>query len=100
MIQLSRLNSELFILNAIMIEQIQTLPDTTITLINGKKMVVKNPESEVIALITDYYRKIGIEATLKEVGETSETIGQGNVDILNNSSRCSDNNSSSVVHDK
>ncbi|UJL47944.1 flagellar FlbD family protein [Virgibacillus sp. NKC19-16] len=72
MIQLTRLNSEPFTLNAIMIEQIQTLPDTTITLTSGKKIVVKNSESEVIALITDYYRKIGIEGTLKEAGETSE----------------------------
>lgn len=72
MIQLTRLNGDLFTLNAMMIEQIQSLPDTTITLINGKKMVVKNPECEVIKLITTYYQKIGLQVSLKEAGEANE----------------------------
>ncbi|WP_438272999.1 flagellar FlbD family protein [Virgibacillus halodenitrificans] len=54
-----------------MIEQIQSLPDTTLTLINGKKLVVKNPEQQVIELITNYYQSIGLQGSLKE-GEASE----------------------------
>lgn len=65
MIQLSRLNNELFTLNALLIEQIESLPDTTITLINGKKILVKNPEKEVIYLLTTYYQKIGLQQSLK-----------------------------------
>lgn len=65
MIQLSRLNNELFTLNALLIEQIESLPDTTITLINGKKILVKNPEKEVIYLLTMYYQKIGLQQSLK-----------------------------------
>lgn len=72
MIQLTRLNGESFILNATMIEQIQSHPDTTITLINGKKFVVKNPEAEVNQLIMEFYQKIGILGSLNEVGEASE----------------------------
>ncbi|OZU90674.1 flagellar protein FlbD [Virgibacillus indicus] len=72
MIQLTRLNGDLFTLNAMMIEQIQSLPDTTITLMNGKKMVVKNPECDVIKLITAYYQKIGLQVSLKEAGEANE----------------------------
>ncbi|WHX27168.1 flagellar FlbD family protein [Virgibacillus halodenitrificans] len=71
MIQLTRLNGDPFTLNAMMIEQIQSLPDTTLTLINGKKLVVKNPEQQVIELITNYYRSIGLQGSLKE-GEASE----------------------------
>ncbi|MBP1949131.1 flagellar FlbD family protein [Virgibacillus litoralis] len=72
MVQLTRLNGELFLLNAIMIEQIQSHPDTTITLMNGKKIVVKDSESEVQQLVTDYYRKIGINGWFKEVGDVNE----------------------------
>lgn len=55
MIQLTRLNGESFTLNAVMIEQIQSYPDTTITLTNGKIIVVKNPEQEVADLVTAFY---------------------------------------------
>lgn len=72
MVQLTRLNGETFILNALMIEQIQSYPDTTITLINGKKIVVKNSEQEVVKRITAFYQKVGLIGSLKEVGEASE----------------------------
>ncbi|RDW17828.1 flagellar FlbD family protein [Oceanobacillus chungangensis] len=72
MIQLLRLNGEPFTLNAVLIEQIQSLPDTTITLLNGKKLVVKNPEKEVVQLITAYYQTIGLQRIHIEAGEESE----------------------------
>jgi flagellar protein FlbD len=72
MIQLTRLNGEPFTLNALMIEQIQSLPDTTITLTNSKKMVVKEAEGDVIQLITAYYQKIGLQGQLKESGKSNE----------------------------
>lgn len=72
MIQLTRLNGELFTINAVMIEQIQSYPDTTITLINGKKIVVKNPEHEVADLVTAFYQKAGIFGTFDRAGDRSE----------------------------
>jgi len=60
MIELKRLNGELFILNAFMIEQIESLPDTTITLTNGKKIVVRSERMEVVQKITEYYQSIGL----------------------------------------
>lgn len=72
MIKLTRLNGDSFSLNAFMIEQIQSYPDTTITLINGKKVVVKEPEIKVVELITSYYQRIGIVHSLSEVGKSSE----------------------------
>ena len=47
MIQLTNFNGETFTLNAMYIERIQSFPDTTITLFNGKKLVVKETELEV-----------------------------------------------------
>lgn len=72
MIKLTRLNGEKLTLNALMIEQIESLPDTTITLLNGKKMVVKEQELDVIKFITNYYKKVGIQKVINEVGEDSE----------------------------
>jgi flagellar protein FlbD len=60
MIKLTRLNGSSFSLNAIYIEQIQSFPDTTITLTNGKKIVVRESEDDVILLITDFFRQISI----------------------------------------
>jgi len=60
MIELLRLNGESFILNAFLIEQIQSLPDTTITLTNGKKIVVQTEAQEVVHQITLYYQQIGL----------------------------------------
>lgn len=72
MIQLTRLNDDVFTLNAIMIEQIQSHPDTTITLINGKIIVVKEPEKEVANLITRFYSILGMKQCVKEVGDANE----------------------------
>lgn len=72
MVKLTRLNGESFTLNAIMIEQVQSYPDTTITLINGKKIVVQNPEEEVASLITAYFQKVFSQSTKSEVEETNE----------------------------
>lgn len=60
MIELEKLNGETFLLNALMIEQIQSHPDTTITLYNGKKLVVKTSEEVVYKKITSYYQTIGL----------------------------------------
>lgn len=72
MIHLTRLNNEKFVLNAIYIEQIQSLPDTTISLINGKKIVVKDNASEVLQQVTSYYQKIGLQQLSSKVGEIDE----------------------------
>lgn len=72
MINLTRLNGDSFLLNPTMIEQVQSHPDTTITLCNGKKILVKNSEKEVEQLIIQFYHKIGVIGTLYEVGETNE----------------------------
>lgn len=60
MIELERLNGESFYLNALLVEQIQSHPDTTITLTNGKKIVVKTEEAEVVRRINAFYKEIGL----------------------------------------
>lgn len=60
MIKLERLNGDEFHLNPLLIEQIQSHPDTTITLTNGKKFVVKTPEEALVQKIKDYFKEIGL----------------------------------------
>ncbi|GLH63247.1 hypothetical protein PG301_10860 [Parageobacillus sp. G301] len=47
-------------LNAIYIEQVEAFPDTTITLTNGKKFVVRESVQEVIRLVNDFYRQVAV----------------------------------------
>lgn len=72
MIELNRLNGDPFLLNPVLIEQIQAHPDTTITLLNGKKLVVKNDISEVAEKVMAFYKEAGILGTVKEAGEVNE----------------------------
>lgn len=72
MIELKKLNGELFALNAILIEQVQALPDTTITLINGKKVIVQNTVAEVLHVTKMFYKEIGLQEVYKQVGDQNE----------------------------
>ncbi|KMK77223.1 flagellar FlbD family protein [Alkalihalobacillus pseudalcaliphilus] len=72
MIELNRLNGNAFLINILQIEQIESLPDTTITLLNGKKLVVKNDLSEVYTKINELYQYIGLGELHKEIGEKNE----------------------------
>ncbi|WP_226534695.1 flagellar FlbD family protein [Fictibacillus halophilus] len=58
MISLTQLNGNTFTLNAIYIEQVQSFPDTTITLTTGKKFVVKESEEMVARKVASFYRGI------------------------------------------
>jgi flagellar protein FlbD len=62
-INLTRLNGKPFILNAIYIETIESFPDTTITLTNGRKYVVKETEEETLRMINDFYQSINLIGT-------------------------------------
>lgn len=58
MIKLTGLNKEEFILNAEVIEKIEIVPETLITLINGKKYLVLDSAEVVIDKILKYKKKI------------------------------------------
>lgn len=63
MIKLTKFNSEvnkkgIFILNAEVIETIEETPDTVVTLINGKKMIVDEPMDEVVRRVMSYRRAL------------------------------------------
>ncbi|KIL50478.1 hypothetical protein KP77_18530 [Jeotgalibacillus alimentarius] len=60
MIYVKRLNGKEFMINAIYIETVEAFPDTTISLTNGKKYIVKDSMADVKVKITDFYRSIHV----------------------------------------
>ena len=60
MIQVTKLNGKKYFLNALYIESVEANPDTTITMTNGKKLVVATAESEIIQSIHQFYRRINV----------------------------------------
>lgn len=58
MIELTRLNGKAFVLNAELIEQIESAPDTVITLTTGNNIVVKEPVAIVVGKVVSYRRSI------------------------------------------
>ena len=63
MIKLTKFNSEVnkkgvFILNAEVIETIEETPDTVVTLINGKKLIVDEPMDEVVRRVMAFRRAL------------------------------------------
>ncbi|HEY0828387.1 MAG TPA: flagellar FlbD family protein [Bacilli bacterium] len=60
MIPVTRLNGKQLIINAFLIESMESTPDTIITLTTGKKIIVLEPIADVISLVKSYMREIGI----------------------------------------
>jgi flagellar protein FlbD len=61
MVKVSRLNrKDEFYINPYMIEIIEKTPDTVITLINGKKYIIADPLEEILQIIENYYKVVGL----------------------------------------
>ena len=58
MIKVSRLNGQQFVINAELIRTVEALPDTTITLINGDHLIVRESMDDVVTLAIDYGRRM------------------------------------------
>ncbi len=60
MVKLTRLNGKTFYLNPHLIEYIELVPDTLISLINGTTLYVKETPEEIIDKIVEYRKRIGL----------------------------------------
>ncbi len=56
MIRLTRLNKNELVINAEMVEFIEAIPDTIVTLTSGKKIMVFEPVDTVVERIVEYKR--------------------------------------------
>ena len=57
MIRLTRLNEREFIVNAEMIEFVEAIPDTIISMASGKKIMVSEPVDLVVERVIEYKRQ-------------------------------------------
>ena len=60
MIELTKFNEKKVLLNCDLIEVVEETPDTVITLVNGKKMLVKESRKVICDKVIEYRRKINI----------------------------------------
>jgi flagellar protein FlbD len=56
MIKLRRLNGDDFLLNAELIQYVESRPDTYITLTSGERVIVEQPLDEVLRRVIEYQR--------------------------------------------
>lgn len=63
MIVLTRLSGTAFVLNADLIERLDSTPDTVVTLVDGKKYVVAEPMADVVSMVRDYRAEIIAQST-------------------------------------
>ncbi|WJH30040.1 MULTISPECIES: flagellar FlbD family protein [Paenibacillus] len=73
MISVTRLNGSPMWLNALMVEIVEETPDTYITLVTGKRLIVLEKADEVISKIKVYNREIGVQAATIKVQQTEES---------------------------
>ena len=59
MIKVTRLDGKEYYINPHQIESIEVRPDTTLLMLSGKYIIVKEKVSEVIEKIISYRRQIG-----------------------------------------
>ena len=64
MIDVTKMNGLEFTLNADLIEVIEEVPDTVITLTTGKKIMVKESRLQIKSLVKNYKREIFTGAIL------------------------------------
>jgi flagellar protein FlbD len=58
MIKIVGLDKKEFVINADQIEKLEEIPESVITLVNGRKYLVKESNDEIIAKVIEYKRKI------------------------------------------
>jgi len=61
MIDVLRLDGKIYWVNPHMIEAMEATPDLTLTMLSGRKIIVRNSPDEIIQKIIDYRKKLGID---------------------------------------
>jgi len=58
LIMLTKLNGKTFVLNADLIETVESTPDTVVTLTTGKKYVVTEKTEDIVEKVIQYKKQI------------------------------------------
>lgn len=60
MIEVTRINGHQLVINADLIEFVEAIPDTIVSLTTGKKIVVRESVEEIIERVASFKRMCGI----------------------------------------
>ena len=68
MIRVTRFNGQQYLLNADLIEMIESTPDTIITLLSGRKYIVRESSEDLVERVLAYRRGVlsGVVVSRKE----------------------------------
>ncbi|NMM61447.1 flagellar FlbD family protein [Clostridium sp. P21] len=69
MIKLVGLDNKEIVINADQIEKLQEVPESVVTLVNGRKYLVKESNDEIIRKVIEYKRKIFLGDGMKQPSE-------------------------------
>ena len=58
MIHVTRMNRTPMVLNADLIEHVESTPDTVISLTNGQKFIVRESTDDIVSKVLEYRREI------------------------------------------
>lgn len=64
-IRVHRLNNQEFLVNCELIEFVEETPNTVVSMVSGRKLVVSETTDEVQSLIIEYKRKIFCAGSVK-----------------------------------
>lgn len=70
MIKVTRFNGQAIVINADLIEFVEEIPDTIVSLSTGKKIMVKENSDEIIDKVVGYRRATLIEYQPAKIHET------------------------------
>lgn len=72
MIELTKINGEIILLNCNLIECIEMIPESKVVMTNGKYHIVREKAEEIIDRVVEYERRIfGKELTRRAVEEAA-----------------------------
>lgn len=72
MIELTKLNNQKFVLNALYIERVESTPDSVITLTNDKRIIVRESIEEINKAVREFYQHINFFHEIKGVKRSDE----------------------------
>ena len=83
MIELTKLNGTPIVLNSDLIKTAEASPDTMLTLINGEKLIVREPCAEVTEKVLEYRARLltAVSRRIEGKGDLQRVVSLTSLDI-------------------
>ncbi len=83
MIELTKLNGNIMVLNSDLIKTAEASPDTMLTLINGEKLIVRENCDEVVERVLAYRARLlaAVSRRLSSFGDLQRVVSLSSLDV-------------------